>query len=185
MRRVYPTPDALLRSFNPDTQVVCAEQGDRCFVGLAPTLREVRIAYNGIVAESWLEIQLRDLSEFAGCRDKMSNAQIVGTAQTIILHYGFLKITELMVFFQQFKAGLYGKFFGVVDGLVITEALQGFMKFRAEKLRSIETARLKEAEQLRAQERERQLAAGELLTREEWNEIRWLFNLGYDQAESK
>lgn len=177
---MYPTSEALLLSFNPDAQIACVEHEDRCFIGMAPTLHEIRLTYGGLTSEMWLEIQLRDLSEFAGCREKMSEVQIERTAQTIILHFGFLKITELMVFFQQFKAGMYGKFYGVVDGLVITEALQGFMKFRADKLRSIETARQKEAERIRTQERERQLASGELLTLQEWNELSWLFNLGYE-----
>lgn len=182
IREKYPSPESLLLTFNPDTQVACVEQGNRCFTGMAPTLYEVRLTYGGPTAEMWLEIQLRDLSEFAGCREKMSEVQIENAAQTIILHFGFLKITELMVFLQQFKAGIYGKFYGVVDGLVITEALQGFMRFRADKLRSIETARLKDVEQLRLQDRERQLAAGELLTMSEWEEIRWLFNLGYEKT---
>lgn len=180
LRKEYPQAETLLQIFNPDTQIECVARGDRCFVGKAPSLLEVRTVYGEFIAETWLEIQLRDLSEFAGCKEKMSESQLEATAKTIILHFGYLKFTELMVFFQQFKAGMYGRFYGAVDGLVITEALQGFLKYRADRLRRIEIARRKEDEERRECERKIQMERGDLLTLAEWNELKWLFNLGYE-----
>lgn len=38
-----------------------------------------------------------------------------------------------MVFFQRFKAGKYGTFYGSIDGIVISKALNEFMEYRRTK----------------------------------------------------
>lgn len=45
--------------------------------------------------------------------------------------FGTLKISEIMLFFFLFKGGRYGKFYGAVDPITITCALQEFMAKRA------------------------------------------------------
>lgn len=72
------------------------------------------------IAESWLEIQLLDLAEFSGVRkDGMTEKEYEEIARIIISGYGDFKLTEFMVFFQRFKQGLYGTFYGVFDPMVI------------------------------------------------------------------
>ena len=115
-------------------QAKYVKQELRCFFGTAPSLTRVARVYGDEIAESWIEIQLHDLSVFAGCKDKMEVEQLESTAKAILYRYGKLKVTELMVFFQRFKAGLYGRFYGVVDGLVITSALNEFLQYRLMKL---------------------------------------------------
>lgn len=148
---------------------------DRCYTGKAPTLKVMSEAYGEHIAETWLEIQLRDLSEFAGCKDKMSIHQIEQVAKVILMEFGFMKATELMHFFILFKSGKFGKFYGAVDGLVITEALQEFRVMRREKLWALEQRR----QQI---ERARQDAehAKNVMSYEEWQELKWLFNMGYE-----
>ena len=82
-----------------------------------------------------------------------------------------------MLFFQRFKAGHYGHFYGTVDPLVITEALQVFLEYRADRLARIERDRQKTEKLKREEERAERERRGELLTAEEWKEIGWLFNL--------
>ena len=149
---------------------------DRCYTGKAPTLKVMSEAYGEHIAETWLEIQLRDLSEFAGCKDKMSIHQIEQVAKVILMEFGFMKATELMHFFILFKSGKFGKFYGSVDGLVITEALQEFREMRREKLWALEQRR----QQI---ERARQDAehAKNVMSYEEWQELKWLFNMGYEE----
>lgn len=134
----YGSSNEFLITFNPEMQYKYCKDIERCFLGNAPTLDRVSQAYREEVTESWLAIQLRDLSEFAGCRSKMSTVQIDSLAKVIILNFSFLKVTELMFFFVQFKSGKYGKFYGAVDGLVITEALQEFVKGRNELIWKLE-----------------------------------------------
>lgn len=51
-------------------------------MGDAPVLSRLRIAYSDSLVESWLEIQLYDLAEFSGCKEKQSEAQRQETAKT-------------------------------------------------------------------------------------------------------
>lgn len=107
----------------------------------APSLSRLQGTYGEKTAETWLEIQLRDLAEFSGSKEKMSIQQMEQLSQVIIRNYGYLKVTELMVFFQRFKAGYYGKFYGSVDAMTITTAIREFMEYRAAKLNEIVQAK--------------------------------------------
>ena len=136
-------------TFAPDKQERYIRMNyDGMFTGTAPTLRVLEAAYGIDAAEGWTEIQIRDLSEFAGCRDKLKIEQVRAVAGVIQTHYGHLKVTELMVFFSLFKAGKFGSFYGSVDGLRVTESLVKFLKIRQNELARI-YAQQEEAEQAR------------------------------------
>lgn len=174
------TTTQLLTRFNPNVQRFCATNIDRCFTGDAPTLLEVRKAYSLESADSWLDIQLSDLISFCGVKgkDECSNRAIVDAVVAVISdNFGYLKLSELMLFFQQFKAGRYGRFYGSVDPMVITDALQSFLDFRAERIAAIDKAQRQEEERKREAKRAKQERNGELLTAEEWKEISWLYNM--------
>lgn len=178
------TTTQLLTRFNPDVQRLCATNVDRCFTGEAPTLFEVRKAYSPATVDSWLDVQLSDLIVFCGVKgkDEFSASAIVNALTAVIAdNFGYLKLSELMLFFQQFKSGRYGRFYGSVDPMVITEALQSFLGFRAERLAAINKAINKanrlEEELKREAKRAEQERNGELLTADEWKEISWLYNM--------
>jgi len=101
--------------------------------------------YGQHVATSWLTIQLQDLGEFAGVAEKMSVQKAYACAEVIASQFGFLKVSELMLFFMHCKAGRYGHFYGAVDPMRITEALHDFLRWRAGEISRIE------AEQERAE----------------------------------
>ena len=145
--------------FNPDRQVEFGEHPDRCHFGSAPTLGTLRSAYGKNMPTSWLVPQLLNLSEYCGCKNKLTDAQLEECARVIASEYFYLKTTELMLFFSRFKAGRYGRFYGNVDPMVITSALVVFRRERAEAI-----AR-HEAEE-REKERERQ--ASEAISYEEY-----------------
>ena len=171
----YGNEASFLSTFNPGNQYIYCKNIERCFTGPAPTLRIVAEAYKDKIAEGWIAIQIRDLSEFAGCKDKLTTLQIDQIAKVILLNFAYLKVTEMMYFFVLFKSGRFGKFYGAVDGLVITEALQDFCQLRRDKLWEYEQKR-QQAERLK--EEQRQSENG--ITYQEWCEIRWLFNMGYE-----
>ena len=137
-REMYKTSDNFLRLFNPDMQYDYCADLQRCYMGKAPTLSVLNEAFGKNITETWLAIQLRNLSEFSGVKDKLDTAQIDMLAKTIIAIFPYLKVTELMHFFLLFKSGKYGKFYGAVDGIVITEALQGFITERNNKIYQFE-----------------------------------------------
>lgn len=172
---LFGNAEKFLCTFNPDMQYKYCKDVNRCYIGKAPSLKVISEAYGENITETWLEIQLRDLSEFAGCKDKLSIQQIEQIAKVIILEFSFLKATELMHFFILFKSGKFGKFYGAVDGLVITEALQEFRQLRRERLWELEQKRAREERARRDAE-----YAKNAMSFDEWKELKHLFNMGYE-----
>lgn len=140
LTKQYSDPKQFLEAYNPDLQPRCASHPAKCFLGTAPTLRTVGQAYGTGVSEMWLEIQLKDLARYAGSLNKLDETQSEQTARAIIAGYPQLNVAELMLFFQRFKAGKYGKFYGAVDPLTITTALREFSKQRIAEITAIELA---------------------------------------------
>jgi hypothetical protein len=66
-----------------------------------------------------------------------------------------------MLFFFQFKSGQYGRFYGTVDPLIITEALKGFC---------IERGKVIDRHDQEEKQRLREQAASEAVTWEEYRE---------------
>lgn len=96
----------------------------------------------------------------------MEPADFIELARTIILGYGGLKLTEFMVFFQRFKQGFYGTFYGVFDPMVITRSLREFRADREKLLRFYEDKKRQEEK-----ERERELREKEKATPGQIQEI--------------
>lgn len=115
---------------NPDMQIACARDEDRSYFGTSPILVVLNVAYGETAAEQWLVPQLMDLCAYCGVREKLNERQMRQLAGVIVSEYGYLKTTELMLFFHRFKAGQYGLFYGSIDPLVIMQALEKFCKER-------------------------------------------------------
>ena len=124
---VYGDCKHFLQTFNPNMQACYAKNATRCVTGSAPTLNSTTAAYGENIALAWLLLQLYDLSEFCGCCYKITDSQAKQTARLVLLGYGHIKVTELMLFFHRFKLGNYGKFYGAVDPMVILSALKVFI----------------------------------------------------------
>jgi hypothetical protein len=122
--------EQFLTAYNPDRQIGFVRQPERCVTGTAPKLWEVSKAYGPKVMETWVEIQLRDINEFAGNRDKLSTRQIEQLAKIVATDYYYLKVTEFILFCHKFKSGEYGRFYGAVDTITIMEALRSFCDWR-------------------------------------------------------
>lgn len=129
VRQQYGTRENFLQAFNPSLQIGAARNPDRAFFGKAPTLGLLKKTYGDNAATMWLLPQLYDLCEYTGAK-KMDVQQATMLAEVIAQQYGFLKVSELLLFFFRFKSGAYGRFYGVVDPLVITSALKEFLKER-------------------------------------------------------
>lgn len=121
-----------LTDYNPDTQMKICEDKDLCYFGQFPTLGAINRQYGSTTATVWLIPQITNLSEFCGCKNKITPNQIRECATIIAQNYFYLKVSELMLFFYLFKTGRYGKFYGNVDPMVITTALRDFMRDRSD-----------------------------------------------------
>lgn len=138
----FQTAKFLFEVCNPSFQNVIARREDEYYgSNRAPSLAAVSAAHGNKVCESWLSIQLQDLAEYAGAKDKMRDLQCENAASIISSQFYFLTIAEMLIFFVHFKAGKYGRFYGAVDPLVITQALQEFVKERAVKIEKKERER--------------------------------------------
>ncbi len=170
------------------------------YLGKAPALSVVSNAFGENVTKSWLSYQLIDLSEFSGCKDKLTTFQVSSICEVIMSTWYYLTVVELMHFFLQFKAGKYGKFYGAVDGLAITESLRAFVeerwtiKDRYERQQASEERKAQEAiieqahRQMTAEINSTGLSLSEFyslqedfkLEFDELIELAWLFKLGYE-----
>jgi hypothetical protein len=112
-----------------------AKNMKRCFTGNAPSLVRVKKTFGNDIAINWLIGQIVDLAFYCGIKEKPDMMQVEAISNTIIANYGYLKLTELMIFFQRFKAGKHGTFYGSFDGITLNKALNDFLKYRSEKLR--------------------------------------------------
>lgn len=130
-----------LATFNPDLQVKAAQDVERCFLGNAPTLASINMAYGKATAQMWLVPQLENLSEYCGCKDKLTIPQLEECARIIATEFYYLKVSELLLFFHRFKSGRYGRMYGSVDPLVITTSLRDFVRERGNEIDRYEKSR--------------------------------------------
>ena len=125
-------------TFNPDLQRVCAENLERSFSGDAPSIALLRNTYTDRQVRVWVLAQLENLNQYAGTKNKMNSDQMTMLAEIIITEYFYLKASELLLFFFQFKAGKYGELYGSVDPLRISSALIEFAAYRSDMIFRIE-----------------------------------------------
>lgn len=118
--------DSLLIQYNPKNQATICGNREKCIFGDYPTLSMINDDYGTKASEMWLVVQLYDLSEFCGVKEKLSKEQLTELANLIAEDYSDMKISELMMFFRKIKKGEYGRFYGNVDPLVIMIALRHF-----------------------------------------------------------
>ena len=120
---------AFLEKVNPSTQTAFAANPSKAVMGDYPTLTDLKSAYGKNFAAIWLVPQIDNLTLFTGAKN-ITEQQHEELAKIISAEYGYLKVTELLLFFHRFKAGHYGRFYGTVDPMVITCALKDFIKER-------------------------------------------------------
>jgi hypothetical protein len=118
----------------------------------APMLCTIDAAYGPGSSLQWLIQHIADLCHKCGVKGKLDDMQMASLAKLIRNEFGFLKATEVMLFFYRLKAGHYGEFYGQVDSMRIMRALRG--RFIDERAKAIEH-REKELHDLERQERAR------------------------------
>lgn len=125
---------------------------DRCIRGSAPTIHVVQQAYGVNIAHAWLMLQLEYINKLSGAQSKMNEQQVELIASSILANEEFssLKVTDIMLFINQFLTGKYGHFYGAVDGQVIGDALYQYIRWKRQRLANLsrEEARVKQQEQI-------------------------------------
>ncbi len=110
-------------------QAICGNPAE-CFFGNYPTLAQLKADCGSNAAKIWMVTHLHNLSEYCGCKGKLTDTALEQCAYTLSTEFHYLKVSELMLFFHRFKTARYGKFYGDVDPQVIAESLRLFCKER-------------------------------------------------------
>lgn len=110
----------------------CITMAERCVMASAPTLYDIAREYGKNIAVKWLIVELNDYNNFAGVKEegKQSLAQLRQTALIIVSKYGYLKLSELLLFFGRLKSGDYCQMYGTIDPVKILRALGAFLNDR-------------------------------------------------------
>lgn len=130
LKERYGSKERTLAIFNPAMQEKYCIYPERCVLGYAPQLARLEAEYGGGTALSWLVVQIWNLNEWCGTRDKMTKDQIDTLARMILARFGWLKLTEIMLFFFRIKSGRYGHFYGAIDPLRVMEYIGIFISER-------------------------------------------------------
>lgn len=149
----YGTAEKFLVLFNPSLQFEYTRDLTRVYKGEAPNLGVLGKAFGANIPVAWLIAQLRDLSEFAGVRDKLDGERARRLAEVIVYTWPHFTVTELMLFFMRFKSGRYGRFYGSVDPIVITDALHKYAAERIDERARIDHDLQPERERIAREER--------------------------------
>lgn len=132
----------LAKKFAPQNQSVVARDPDRCMTDpKVPTLAIAANAYGHSGIIGWLVGQMENLNSTTGVRDKAQTEELQSVAEAVFATYPHLRMTDIMLFMSRFKAGLYGKFYGAVDALVVTDGLAKYCADRSKSIIRIEAAK--------------------------------------------
>lgn len=122
---------------------------ERCVTGTAPTLSAMKRFYGEGPTRGWVEIQIITLSDLCGAADKINNSQTAFCAEVILSQYGYLKVTDLLLYFSNLIAGKYGYFYGSIDPQRILAWIKEYLRDRniiceqhESRLQAVEQARL-------------------------------------------
>ena len=159
----------LLEVFNPENQTFYAVNPTQCVMGDYSTLAKIKAEYGEQVVYDWLAVHLNNYQNFVGVKEenKASYDTIKEVAKMIHNRYYYLKITELMLFFQRLKYGDYGEMYGSVDAVRILRAIRSFVDDRNQIIEKIE-----QRERERKMEEDRKNA----VSYEEYTEIKKRMN---------
>lgn len=137
----------------------------------APTFHDVTREYGKKATLFWLRLQLYKTFEFVGIADTVSVLQIKEVSNIIISHevYGQLTLSEFLCFLQRFKEGRYEKLYSTNH-----PNMQEFMKCLPMFWAELINARGKFENYKRRQQEELDRGRRDVMTKEEWEEIKML-----------
>lgn len=101
-----------------------------------PTFKDIELSHGEVVAVGIIRILLINLNDWLN-QNRMTEQQIYEAACLMYEEGYYLKITELYEFFKRAKKGLYGNYYGSVDGLKVMVDFQQFLRERAAAIRVI------------------------------------------------
>ena len=127
----FPTVEYFFSIFSPQRQLLICQDPTYCFFGPSPTLTEVDIMYGSFTSAKWLIPLIADASLSCGLKEDVTKDQLQFTEMAIFSRYRWLKASELMLFFFNFKAGFYERFYSCFDTQTVIRSVKTFIDERA------------------------------------------------------
>lgn len=100
------------------------------FARHAATIADLDVAFGAGSGAAWLVPELLDLSEFCGCKNKLTQDQLRDVAALLSKAYTYIKVSEFLLFFAWMKLGRYENFYGSLDPIRITSSFNQFLEDR-------------------------------------------------------
>ena len=122
----FPTFEDFAIANSPSRQITLCHDPEGCVYGDSPTLKLLDVTYGRFASAIWLVPQIADVSVCCGLKEDASEDQIKLVAAAITSKYQYLKTDELLLFFFNFKAGLYEQFFSYFDPQAIVRSVKSF-----------------------------------------------------------
>lgn len=126
LKKSYPSFKDFYTRYSPLRQEEFAVDERETIMADYSPVSVLDAAYAPGCAASWINFALAELNTFAGAKNIDDN-QTLSLARIIVREYGDMKISMFQLFFYRFKCGDFGKFYGMVDPMVITCALKDFV----------------------------------------------------------
>ena len=130
MLQKYPTWDEFFRIFNVNRQILICQQPKLCILYPSPTMYHIDIMYGAFSAAKWLVPFIADASLSCGLKVDATKEQLQFTATALTGRYTWLKAAEMVLFFFNFKAGFYERFFGQFDPQAVVRSIRLFLDER-------------------------------------------------------
>ena len=130
MLQKYPTWDDFFRIFSVNRQILICQNPRICILYPSPTLLQIDYMYGPLSAAKWLVPFIADASLSCGLKIDATKEQLQFTATAITSRYTWLKAAEMVLFFFNFKAGFYEKFYGQFDPQAIIRSIKTFLAER-------------------------------------------------------
>ena len=130
MLQKYPTWDDFFRIFSVNRQILICQNPKTCILYPSPTLHQIDYMYGPLSAAKWLIPFIADASLSCGLKIDATKEQLQFTATAITGRYTWLKAAEMVLFFFNFKAGFYEKFFGQFDPQAVVRSIRLFLDER-------------------------------------------------------
>lgn len=140
VRSKYGNINNIMSRYSPDNiRTMVQTHGKAGMINAdTPSLTIMKYAFGDKAVNTFLGVHLFETAKFYGMTDKADMSAMYQIADLIILDYYYLKISELVLFFQMLKAGHFrdsndndrGKMYGSFNGEVIMDCLYKFKQER-------------------------------------------------------
>lgn len=115
-----------LSLFSPEKQCEICKTAINAVSYDSLTLKEISDLYGSKTARLTIIPHIADFVMFTNSKDVMGEQSIIQCADVIVTSYGYLKVTEIMLFFFKYKSGDLGNVYGSISPLDITTSLKKF-----------------------------------------------------------